>query len=139
THRARAYAALGADEGDDAADGIGFGVVVEIGQAFDQLQGRHRRDQVFADAPLQQLPVEHDVVGAADHDNLGAGIAALGELVELRQHLGARQAGLNDDQVGGRTFVIVRDGGGGAAHVHADVRLGGPAVGRRRLPPAGGG
>ena len=110
-HRARADAALGADEGDDVADGIGVGIVVEIGEALDQLQRRDRRDQILADAALQQLAVEHDVVGMADHDHLGARVAALGEPVELGQHLRARQAGLDDDQVRRRALVIVRDGG----------------------------
>ena len=37
-HRAGADAALGADEGDDVADGIGIGIVVEVREALDQLQ-----------------------------------------------------------------------------------------------------
>ena len=86
-HRAGADAALGADEGDDVADGIGVGIVVEVRQALDQLQRRDRSDQVLAHAALQQLTVEHDVVGAADHHHLGAGVAALREPVELGQHL----------------------------------------------------
>jgi hypothetical protein len=113
-------------------------LVVEIGQAFDQLQRCDRRDQVFAHTPFQQLPVEYDVVGAADHDHFGACIAALREPVELRHHLGAREVRLDDDQVGRRALVIMRDGGSRAAHVHADVGLGEPTVGRRRLHHARG-
>ncbi len=75
-----------------------------------------------------------------DDDDLGARIAALGQPIELGQQLLARQAGLDDDQVRRRAFLVVRHGSAGAAHVHADVSLAEPAVlgsGLHRLRNAG--
>ena len=72
----RADAALGADEGIDVADGLGVGIVVEVGDRLHELHRRQRLDQVFADAALQQIAIEHDVVDVPDDDDLGAGVAA---------------------------------------------------------------
>ena len=122
-----ADAALGADEGVDVADRLGVRIVVEIGDRLHELQRRDRLDQVFADAALQQIAIEHDVVGVPDHDDLGAGVAALGQAVELGDDLLARQL----------LSMMMRFGVGfcGSAslpprcrHVHADVRLGEPPV-----------
>ena len=90
--------------------------------------GVDRRDQILADAALQQLAIEHHVVDVADDDHLRARVAVLGQLVELGQDLVARQAALDDDQVRRRVLLIVRDRRLDAAHVHADVRLGQPAI-----------
>ena len=117
----------------DVADRLGLRIVVEIGDRLHELQRRDRLDQVLADAALQQIAIEHDVVGVPDHDDLGAGIAALGQPIELGDNLLARQTALDDDQVRRRVLLVVRHRRLDAAHVHADVRLGEPAVLRRDL------
>ena len=89
-------AALGADEGEDVPDGIGLGIVVEVGDALHELDGRHRSDNIFAHAALQDLAVEYHVVHAADHDHFGAGVAALRQPVEFGEHLRPGVAGLDD-------------------------------------------
>ena len=61
-------------------------------------------------------------------DHFGAGVAVLGQPVELREDLVARQAAFDDDEVRRRVLLIVRDGRLDAAHVHADMRLGQPAI-----------
>ena len=127
----RTDATLGADERVDVTDRIGIRIVVEVGDAFHDLQRRHRRDQVFADAALQQLAVEHHVVGLADDDDLGAGVAALGQTVELVQQFEPRQPRFDDDEVRRRALLVVSHGRRDAAHVDRDVRLGeAPVLGR---------
>ena len=49
--------------------------------------GVDRRDEILADAALQQLAIEEHVVDVADDDDLGAGVAALGQPVELAEQL----------------------------------------------------
>ena len=124
----RADAALGADERIDVADRLGLGIVVEIGDRLHQLQRRDRLDQVFADAALQQIAIEHDVVDVPDDDHLGARIAVLRQAIELGEDVLARQAALDDDEVRRRVLLVVRHRRFDAAHVHADVRLGEAAV-----------
>ena len=87
-----ADAALAADEGDGAAERLGGAVDVEVGDRLDdphQIDGRH---QVFADAAVGQTAVEFDVVDVADDDDLGAGVADVGEAIEFGVEPVARQA-----------------------------------------------
>ena len=77
-----ADAALGADHREDAADRLGVRRGEQSADRAHDVDGADRRDQVVADAAPDQLAIEHDVVGAADHDDAGAGVADLGELVE---------------------------------------------------------
>ena len=66
-------------------DGRGAGIQIKTGNHFDQLQRRQRRDQIFGGAAAHQLAVQLHVVGAADHDHLGGGIADFGQAVEFVQ------------------------------------------------------
>ncbi len=50
------------------------------------------RDDIFADAPAHELAIEQHVVDMADDDHLGAGIAKLGETVEIAEHVGRDRA-----------------------------------------------
>jgi hypothetical protein len=84
----------------------------------------HRADQILADAAADQVAVEHDVVEASDHDDAGAGVADLGELVERGDDVLAVAAGLEDDHVGRRRRAIGFDRRRRAAHLDLDVRLG---------------
>ena len=70
-----ADAALGADDGDDAADRLGFRRREQAADRAHDVDGADRRDHVVADAAADQLAIEHDVVDAADHDHAGAGVA----------------------------------------------------------------
>ena len=101
-----ADAALGADEGDrrgrpdrcrDRCRGWRWLSMSCIGV--------ERRDQIFADAALHQLAIEHDVVGVADDDHLGAGVADSASRSSSARICVARQAALDDDQVGRRVLA----------------------------------
>ena len=80
----RADAALGADEGDRRdRRGSRLGIVVEIGDRSPSAASARSAHQIFADAALQQLAIEHDVVDVADDEHLGARVADLGQPIEL--------------------------------------------------------
>ena len=82
-HGRRADAALGADHGDDAAERLRAGGAEKLGDRLDEVHDLERRDKIFADAAGDQLAIERDVVGAAEHDDFGSRVAVLGKLVEL--------------------------------------------------------
>ena len=90
-----ADAALGADEGDGAAERLGGAIDVEVGDRLDDAHQVDRRDEIFADAALGEAAVELDVVDVADDDDLGAGVADLGQAVELGVEPVARQLRLS--------------------------------------------
>ncbi len=98
----------------------------------------NRRDHVLADTAAQQFAVEHHIIDQADDHDLGAGIAALGELIELIEHLVALECGFDDDQVRCRALLVVCNGCMCTAHVHTDMRLGEPPVLGRDLDDFGG-
>ena len=115
------------------ADRLRFGVVVEIGDRFHQLERRDGLDQIFADAALQQVAVKDDVVRMPYHDYLGTRIAAFGQPVELGDDVLARQAAFDDDEVRRWVLLVMRHRRLDPAHVHVDVRLGETAIFRRDL------
>ena len=82
--RGRTAAALGAGEGEHLADRLGFRRRVEIGDRLDHLHRVKRGHQVLADALADQFAIERDVVGAADHDDLGRRIADACQPLQLR-------------------------------------------------------
>ena len=75
-NRRGADAALGAHYRDDAAETAGAWCYIELGEAAQQVQRSQRRDQILADAAAHQVAIELHVVDVADHDDLGAGVAA---------------------------------------------------------------
>ena len=127
-----ADAALGADHGDDAADGLGFRRREQVADRPHHVDGGDRRDYVVADAAAHQFAIERDVVDLADHDDAGSGVAHGGEMVEAGQDVVAA-FGLQDDHVRGRRRTIRLDGGGHAAHLNLEMRLAETAVFARRL------
>ena len=133
-----ADAALGADDGDDAADRLGVGRREQAADRAHDVDRADRRDQIVADAAPHQLAVEHDVVDAADHDDARAGVADLGQLVEAAEHLVAAAVGLDDDDVRRRRAAIGFDRGGDAAHLDLEMRLGHAAILAGRLHGGGG-
>ena len=80
-----ADAALGADHRDDAADRLGVGRGEQPADRAHDVDRADRRDQVVADAAPDQLAIERDVVGPADHDDARAGVAELGKRIEAGQ------------------------------------------------------
>ena len=87
--RGRADAALGADDGDDPADRLGFRRREQVADRAHDVDRVDRRDDVVADAAAHQFAIERDVVDAADHDHAGAGVADGGELVEAGENIAA--------------------------------------------------
>ena len=127
-----ADAALGADDGDDAADGLGLRRRKQVADRAHHVDRADWRDDIVADAAPHQLAVQHDVVDAADHDDAGAGVAHGGELVEAREDIVAG-FGFQDDHVRRRRRAIGFDGGCHAAHLDLEVSLAETAILARRL------
>ena len=132
-----ADAALGADDGDDPADGLGFRRREQAANRAHHVERVDRRDHVVADAAAHQFAIERDVVDAADHDDAGSGIAHGGELVEAGQDIVAA-FGFQDDHVRRRRGAIGLDGGCHAAHLNLEMGLAEAAVFARRLHGGGG-
>ena len=77
-----ADAALGADDGNDAADRFGLRRREQPANRAHDVERVDRRDDVVADAAAHQFAIERDVVDAADHDDAGSGVADGRELIE---------------------------------------------------------
>ena len=131
--RRSADAALGADHRDDAAERFGPGNAEQVGDGLDEFDRGERRDEIFADAARHQLAVEDDVVDPAEHDDLGARVAEVRQLLELLDQQIAVGGRLEHDDVGRRRAAIGFDRRSGAAHVLLDVGLGHAPVGDRGL------
>ena len=128
----RTDAALGADDGNDAADGLGFRRREQAADRAHDVDGADRGDDVVADATAHQFAIQRDVVDAPDHDHAGSGIADGGELIEAEEDVVAA-FGLQDDDVRGRGRAVGLDGSGHAAHLDLEVGLAEAAVFARRL------
>ena len=84
-----ADAALGADDGDDAADGDGLRGREQAADRADDVDRLDRPNDVVADAAPHQLAIGRDIVGAADHHDAGSGVADGREFVEAGQDVAA--------------------------------------------------
>ena len=133
----RADAALGADDRDDAADGLGFRRREQAANRAHHVDGVDRRDHVVADAAAHQFAIQRDVVDPADHDDAGAGIADGREMIEAGQDVAAA-FGLQHDHVRRRRRAIGFDGGRHAAHLNLEMSLAETAVFAGRLHGRGG-
>src|SRR5262249_11961819 len=80
-----------------------------------------------------QLAIEEHIIEPADHDDLGAGIAHVGELIEPGQDLIAAAIGLDHDDIGRRRGAVGLIGGNNAAHLHLEMGPAQPAVLAGRL------
>ena len=83
----RADAAFRSDKGEGAPKFVGA-VLIETRNGADDQHRIDRRHEVFADPACEQVAVNGDVVGVADDDHFGAGLADVGELIELGIELG---------------------------------------------------
>ena len=126
-----ADAALGADDRDHPPERLGAGHAEQLGYRLDEVDDAERRHQIFADSARHQLPVENDVVELAENDDLGAGVAIFGELVELREQRVAVGGRLEHDDVGRRRAAVGFDRRRRAAHVLLDMGFGHAPVGDR--------
>ena len=113
---------------DDAADRLGVRRREQPADRAHDVERADRRDQIVADAAAGELAIEQNVVDAADHDHARAGVADLGELIEAAEDVVAAALGLDDDDVRRRRAAIGFDGGGDAAHLDLEMRLGQPAI-----------
>ena len=86
---------------------------------------------VVADAAAHQFAIGRDIVGAADHDHAGSGVADGREFIEAGEDIVAA-VGLQHDHVRRRRGVIGLDGGDHAAHVNRKMCLAEAAVFARR-------
>ena len=129
-------ATLGADHGDDAADGHGLGGRVETADCTHDVDRLDRSGHVVADAAPHQFTIGRDVVGAADHDDAGTGVADGREFIERFENVGAG-LGLQQNDVRRRCRVVGIDGGGNAAHVNRKEGLAETTVFARRAHRGG--
>ena len=106
-----ADAALRPDDGDDTADRLGIGRREQAAYRAHDLQRSDRRDQIVADAAPHQLPVQRDIVHAADDDDAGRRVAYRRELIEAAEDIVAAVFGLQDDHIGRRRVLVGLDGG----------------------------
>ena len=127
----RAHAALGADDRDDASGRHRILCGEEAADRSDHVERLDRTDHVVVDAAAHQFPIGHVIVGAADHDDAGAGIAMACQLIEAVKDIAAA-VGLEDDHVRRRHPLIDVDRGRDAAHLDSEMRLGQAAVFARR-------
>ncbi|MHC2318766.1 hypothetical protein ACVIHC_005812 [Bradyrhizobium diazoefficiens] len=127
----RADAALGADHRDDAAGDDGFGRREQAADRTDHVDRFDRSHHIVVDAAAHQLAIGRGVVGIADHDHAGPGIADAGEIVQALEDV-ARAVGFDHDHVRRRHRLIDFDRRGEAAFLGGQVRLGQPAILSRR-------
>ena len=127
-----ADAALGADDGNDPADRLGFRRRKQSAYRTHHVERIDRRNHVVADAAAHQFAIKRDVVDAADHDDAGSGVADRGELIEAGQNIVAA-FGFQDDHVRRRRGAIGFDRGRHAAHLDLQMSLAEPAVFAGRL------
>ena len=114
--------------------GLRLGIAIEPGDRFDDLQLVQRRHQIFADALAHQLAIENDVVEMADDDDLGGGVADLGQLIELASIRSSRWAARLDDQhIRRRLRLEDLEGAEDAAELDLDMGARQPAVGGGHL------
>ncbi len=91
-----------------------------------------RPNDVVADAATHQFAIGRGIVGSADHDDAGSGIAHGCEFIEAGKNIAAA-FGLQDDHVRSRHGAIGFDGGRHAAHLNREMGLAEAAVFARRL------
>ena len=113
--------------------GSAVGVAVDAGNHADEIERGERPDEIVADATIHQLAIEHDVVDAADDDDLRAGIAIFGEHVERLDELGPLGGAFDHDDIRRRRVTERLDGGSRAAHPVLRMRALHAAVGEGRL------
>jgi len=87
-----------------------------------------RRDQILVDALADHLAIERDIVHVADDDDLGSCVADFGKRAELGEEFRTGGARLDHDEVRRRRLLVVLHGGGNAAHVNRQMRLGEAAI-----------
>ena len=63
--------------------GLALGPRNRLRNRRDEIDDAERPHQIFAHPARNELPVEHDVVDLAEHDDLGARVAILREFVKL--------------------------------------------------------
>ena len=128
----RPDAALGPDDGDDAADGLCLRRGEQAANRAYHVECVDRRDHVVADAAPHQFAIERDIIDTADHHDAGSGIADRRQLVEPGQDIAAA-FGFQDDHIRGRRRTVGLDGGSHAAHLNLEMGLAEAAVFAGRL------
>ena len=110
---------------------------IELRQRAQHVERAERRDQIFADAAADQVAIELDVVDMADDDDLGAGVAAFRQRIEMADQRRRIGDGFQHDDVGRRRGAEGLDRGGRAAHLDAGMGLVHAPVGDGRLHGGG--
>ncbi len=124
-------AALGADDGDDAAERDGLRRREQAANRAHHVQRVNRSDHVVADAAAHQFAIGRGIMGGTDHDDAGSGIAHTCEFVEAGKDVVAA-VGFQDDHVRRRHAAIDVDGRHHAAHLDRKMGLGEAAILARR-------
>ncbi|MGY4413576.1 hypothetical protein ACVWW4_005312 [Bradyrhizobium sp. LB7.1] len=122
-----ADATLGADHRDDAAGDDGFGRREQAADRADDVERFDRSHHIIVDAAAHQLAIGRGVVGIADHDHTGAGIADAGEVVEPFEDV-TRAVGFDHNDVRRWHRFIDFDGRGEATVLGGEMCLGKTAI-----------
>jgi hypothetical protein len=122
-----ADAALGADDRDDPTDGDRLRRREQAADRAHHVEGLDRSNDIVADPAPDQFAVGRDIIGAADHDDPGPGVADGCELIEALEHV-VGAFGLQHDHVRRGGLVIGVDGGGNTAHMNRQMDLAEAAV-----------
>src|SRR6185437_12338042 len=128
----------GRDKADGATDRGGAVGGEQIGDGGDNLGGARRQHDIFGDTGPDQLAIEHYIVGVAEDDQSGGGVAHLGEAQQRRRNFGGRQARLHQNQVGRRIGLVGFDRTVEPAIMGGEGHFRHAAIMDRRLDQLGG-
>ena len=84
----RAYAALGANEGDVAAQRLRFRIDEDRGDRSQEIGHIDRGDEIFGNAVADEIAIKRDVVVSADNDDTRGGITNFRQGREIVQQRG---------------------------------------------------
>ena len=128
-----ADAAFGADDRDDATDGLGVRGREQTTHGAHDLKRADRRNQIIADAASHQLAIERYIIHPPDDDDARGGVTHRRQLIEPAEDVFVAALRLEDNDIRRRRVLIGLDRGDQAAHLNAQVRSGHPAIFAGRL------
>src|SRR5262249_13971405 len=121
-------ATFGPDNCYNSAYRFGVRRRIQIADRSYDVESTNRTDQVFAHTASRQPSVQHDIVDASDHDDLGAGVAHFGQMIEPPQDFICTAVRLDQDDVRCGRIAVGFACRSDAAHLDFHMSLGQAAV-----------
>ena len=128
---AAAHPAARADERQGPPEQGHVGIHTDRFDDVVNLSGGHGGNDVVAHPFARQPAIERNIVAIADDDNLGVGIADLGQLFDVREHLVRLVRAFGDDQLRRIVAAVVFDGSCQSAAMDTRTGLGHSTVTER--------